>query len=57
MTETEYQQRTKRPDYAADTVKPDGYLIVCPECEDRHEAESIVHYPCPNCGNWVSPSI
>ena len=47
----------ERPDYAATLVKPDGHMIVCPECEDRHEAESVVHYQCPNCGNWVSPSI
>lgn len=46
-----------RLDYRSTLVSPDGYLVVCPACDDRHEAESLTAYECPTCGEPISVTL
>lgn len=48
---------TPRTDYAATLVSPEAYVVVCPACEHRHEAESTWAYRCPECNKAISVNI
>ena len=46
-----------RLDYESELVSPDGYMVVCPHCDHRHEAESTRAYRCPECDGAIGVNV